>query len=122
MGRARQIILANAFEAILGALYLDQGMSAVTEFLDRNLFPTIDGIIRERSFQDAKSKFQEIAQEKVSITPHYETLSQEGPDHDRKFIVGVFLQNDEVARGEGKSKQEAEQAAAALALSRRGWS
>ena len=121
LGRARQIILANAFEAILGALYLDQGMSAVVEFLEHNLFPTIDEILKERSWQDAKSKFQEIAQDKAGVTPHYETVSQTGPDHDRHFIVGVYLGKEEVARGDGKSKQDAEQSAAKAGLQKKGW-
>lgn len=121
LGRARQIILANAFEAILGALYLDQGMGAVVEFLENKLFGTIDEILKERSWQDAKSKFQEIAQDKAGVTPHYETVSQTGPDHDRHFIVGVFLGKDEIARGDGKSKQDAEQVAAKAGLLKKGW-
>jgi ribonuclease-3 len=121
LGRARQIILANAFEAILGALYLDRGMPEVVAFLERTLFPTMDAILSERTWQDAKSRLQEIAQEKLSITPHYQTISQTGPDHDRLFIVGVYLAKDEIAQGKGKSKQEAEQEAAKGALARKGW-
>jgi ribonuclease III len=120
-GRARQIILANAFEALLGALYLDQGFASVEEFLARTLYPKIDDIIAKRAYQDAKSQFQEVAQEKKSTTPTYKTLSEVGPDHDRLFTVGAFLGAEEVARGEGKSKQEAEQAAAQAALSTTGW-
>ncbi len=120
-GRARQIILANAFEALLGALYLDQGLEAVEAFLNKNLYPKIDDIIAKRAYQDAKSQFQELAQDKRSTTPTYKTLSEEGPDHDRVFTVGVFLGGEEMARGDGKSKQEAEQAAAQAAIDKTGW-
>lgn len=115
-GRARQIILANSFEALLGALYLDQGYAAAEVFLATHLYPKIDDIIRQRAWQDAKSRFQEIAQEKRGITPAYRTLAEEGPDHGKRFTVGVFLGDEEVARGEGLSKQEAEQEAARVAL------
>lgn len=115
-GRARGIILANAFEAILGALYLDQGYDAVEAFLQKELFPKIDRVLQERSWQDAKSAYQEQAQEKEGITPTYRTISESGPDHDKLFVVGVYLHEREIARGEGKSKQEAEQAAARAAL------
>lgn len=115
-GRARENILANAFEAILGAIYLDQGYESAEAFVARHLYPKIDAILANRSWQDGKSHFQEVAQEKRGITPTYKTIREEGPDHDKKFTVGVFLGNEEVARGEGKSKQEAEQAAAQAAL------
>lgn len=115
-GRARDIILANAFEAVLGALYLDQGYDAAERFVATHLYPKLDAVISTRAYQDAKSHFQEVAQEQRSITPTYRTLSEVGPDHDKHFTVGVFLGNEEVGRGEGKSKQEAEQAAAKDAL------
>ena len=115
-GRARENILANAFEAILGAIYLDQGYDAAEAFVATHLYPKIDGILANRSYQDGKSHFQEVAQEKRGITPTYKTVREEGPDHDKHFTVGVFLGTEEVARGEGKSKQEAEQAAAQAAL------
>lgn len=117
-GRARQIILANAFEAILGAIYLDQGFEAAEAFVAKNLYPKIDYVLKNRTWQDAKSQFQEVAQDKKSVTPTYKTLSETGPDHDKQFTVGVFLADKEVARGDGKSKQEAEQAAAQAALDR----
>ncbi len=121
-GRARQIILANAFEAVLGALYLDQGYAATEAFVAMHLYPKIEGVLANRTWQDAKSKFQEAAQEKKGVTPLYKTLQETGPDHDKKFTVGVFLgPQDEVARGEGKSKQEAEQDAAHNALQKTGW-
>lgn len=120
-GRARDVILANAFEAITGALYLDQGYDAAEAFLAKNLFPNIDDVIARRAWQDAKSRFQEMAQEKKGITPAYKTLSETGPDHARTFVVGVFLGTDEIARGEGKSKQDAEQVAAQAGLDKTGW-
>ncbi len=120
-GRARQIILANAFEALLGAIYLDQGYEAAEAFIAKSLYSKIDEVIEKRSWQDAKSQFQEVAQEKRSITPNYKTLKEEGPDHDKRFTVGVYLQSDEIARGTGQSKQEAEQSAAQNALEKTGW-
>ncbi len=120
-GRARQIILANAFEAILGAIYLDQGYDAAEAFLAKNLFPKIDEVIAGRTWQDGKSRFQELAQEKRGTTPIYKTLAETGPDHDKQFTVGVFLNNEEMAQGTGKSKQDAEQAAAQNALQKTGW-
>lgn len=119
-GRARQIILANAYEALLGAIYLDQGYDAAAAFVARTLEPKIDDVIKNRTWQDAKSHFQEVAQEKRSITPNYKTLNEVGPDHDKQFTVGVFLGDKEIARGDGKSKQEAEQAAAQAALAQFG--
>lgn len=120
-GRARQIILANAFEALVGALYLDQGYEAADAFLAKHLYPKIDGIIEKRAYQDAKSRFQELAQDKRGVTPHYKTIREEGPDHDRDFVVGVYLGEEETGRGVGKSKQEAEQSAAQAALDKMGW-
>jgi ribonuclease III len=121
IGRARDIILANAFEAVLGSIYLDQGYEAAEAFVARTLYPKIDSIIEKRAYQDAKSRFQEAAQEKKSITPSYKTISEVGPDHDRVFTVAAFLHTEEVARGSGKAKQEAEQAAAQAALDKTGW-
>jgi ribonuclease-3 len=120
-GRARQIILANAFEALLGAIYLDQGYDTAEAFLAKHLYPKIDDVIAKRTWQDSKSHFQEVAQEKRNITPNYKVLQQEGPDHDREFTVGVYIGSEEIARGGGKSKQEAEQAAAQTALEKTGW-
>lgn len=115
-GRARAIILANAFEALLGALYLDQGYDAAEAFVAQHLYPKIDQVIAARTWQDAKSRFQELAQDRRGTTPAYRTLDEAGPDHDKRFTVGVFLGEEQVAHGEGKSKQEAEQAAANAAL------
>jgi ribonuclease III len=120
-GRARQYILANTFESLVGALYLDQGYDAAKEFIARKLFDRTERIAEKRLWQDAKSRFQELAQEHVGITPSYETLSQTGPDHDRVFTVGAFLGSEKVAEGKGRSKQEAEQAAAQKAAEAKGW-
>ncbi|MBU6490637.1 ribonuclease III [Patescibacteria group bacterium] len=121
-GRARDVILADTFEAIIGAVYLDQGYGAAEAFIAKSLYGKIDEVIAKRSYQDAKSRFQELAQEKRGVTPFYETLSQEGPDHAKLFTIGVFLGEEEIARGEGQSKQEAEQIAAEAGLAAMKWS
>ena len=121
IGRARQYILANTFESFVGALYLDQGYNAAKNFIAKNLFPLTDEIVEKGLWQDSKSRFQEVAQEKVSITPQYKTMQEIGPDHEKNFIVGVYLGEDFIEKGEGKSKQEAEQAAAQKALSIKKW-
>jgi ribonuclease-3 len=120
-GRARQYILANTFESIIGAIYLDQGYDAARDFVARNLFEKTDTIVADKLWQDAKSKFQELAQEHASITPNYETLTQTGPDHDRVFTVGVYLGGEKIAEGKGRSKQEAEQSAAEAGIAAKGW-
>lgn len=120
-GRARQYILANTFESFVGALYLDQGYEQAKDFIAKNLFPLTDEIVAKGLWQDAKSRFQEIAQEKMSITPQYKTAQEVGPDHAKNFIVGVYLGNEKSGEGEGKSKQEAEQDAAQNALDAKGW-
>ena len=120
-GRARAIILANAFEAVIGALYLDQGYEPAKKFIAEQLFHKTDEVVAKGLWQDAKSRFQEIAQEKETITPSYEVLSQTGPDHDKNFVVGVYLGKERIETGEGRSKQEAEQVAAQKALAIKGW-
>lgn len=120
-GRARQYIMANVFEALVGALYLDQGYEASAHFIAAHLFAKTDLIVEKRLWQDAKSRFQELAQEHHSVTPTYQTLSQEGPDHDRVFTVGVYIGKDFVAEGKGRAKQEAEQQAAEAAMVVKGW-
>ncbi len=120
-GRARQYILANVFEACIGAIYIDKGYEAAEKFIADRLFGNVENIIKKRLWQDAKSRFQELAQDKVSVTPTYETVSQSGPDHDRVFTIGVFLRQEKVAEGKGRSKQEAEQQAAQNAIVAKGW-
>ncbi|MBI2474179.1 MAG: ribonuclease III [Candidatus Taylorbacteria bacterium] len=120
-GRARQYILANAFEAVVGAIFLDQGYGAAQKFIETNLLPLTDGIVHGKAWLDAKSHFQEKAQEIVGITPAYTTLSEIGPDHNKQFTVGVFLGSEKIAEGTGQSKQEAEQSAAKAALTVKAW-
>lgn len=120
-GRARQIILANAFEAVIGALYLDQGYEAAEAFIVKHVAVKIDTVVAKRSWQDAKSGFQERAQDKKGITPLYKTLRETGPDHEKVFTVGVFIGPELIAEGAGPSKQEAEQDAAQAALTKTGW-
>ena len=120
-GRARQYILANTLEAIIGALYVDSGYDSAKKFIEDNFIPLIDQIISAKSFIDAKSLFQEKAQEFDGVTPSYKTIKESGPDHDKKFTVGVYIGKDLVAQGTGESKQEAEQSAAREALKLRGW-
>lgn len=120
-GRARQYILANALEALIGAIYLDQGLEKAHEFIEKNFTPMIESIISEGSHVDAKSLFQEKAQEFDGVTPSYKTIKESGPDHEKRFTVGVYIGKDLVASGEGESKQDAEQQAARAALTVRGW-
>lgn len=120
-GRARQIILADAFEAIIGAIYLDQGYEAAGAFIARTILAKLEALLAKGAHQDAKSRYQEKAQEKRGVTPSYQVLAEEGPDHAKRFTVGVFLGAKEAARGEGASKQEAEQAAAQAALEANKW-
>jgi ribonuclease-3 len=120
-GRARQYILANTLEAFIGAIYLDQGYDVAKIFIEKEFTPLIDGIISAKSWIDSKSLFQEKAQEFDGITPSYKTIKETGPDHEKKFTVGVYVGKDLIATGEGDSKQDAEQAAARTALDSRGW-
>lgn len=120
-GRARQYILANALEALIGAIYLDQGMEKAHEFIENNFTPMIEQIISEGSHVDSKSLFQEKAQEFEGITPSYKTIKESGPDHEKKFTVGVYIGKDLIATGEGESKQDAEQEAAEEALKVKNW-
>jgi ribonuclease-3 len=121
IGRARQYILADTFEAVIGAIFLDQGYELAEKFISENIFPLADEIVEKRLWQDSKSNFQEKAQEHVSITPSYSVMKEEGPDHDKQFTVGAFLDSEKVAEGTGRSKQEAEQDAAQNALEVKGW-
>jgi ribonuclease-3 len=115
-GRNRPYILANAFEAVLGAIYLDRGYDVAKSYLERNIITKIAEIVDKRLDIDSKSKLQEIAQEKLNYTPVYEYVSSEGPEHDKEFTMSVSIKGKEFAQGKGKSKQEAEQVAAAVAL------
>lgn len=122
IGRARQIILANAIEALIGAIYLDQGYEMAKNFIYGNIIIELPAIIKEKAYKDSKSSFQEKAQDIEGVTPTYEVLEEWGPDHAKQFRVGVFMSPDNmVGVGEGNSKQEAQQNAAEDALKKMGW-
>jgi len=121
-GKARQYILANTFEAFVGALYLDSGYKSCREFIEKSLVTKLPRIIEEGLFQDSKSQFQERSQEKTGITPAYKVIKEWGPDHQKHFVIGVFLNDELIAKGEGSSKQEAEEEAAKKALKIKHWS
>lgn len=120
-GRARQIILANAFEAIIGAIYLDLGYGAARDFIEKYLLPNAEEIIKKTIGEDYKSYFQKKAQEVSGITPAYQLLKEAGPDHNKVFTIALYIGEEQVAIGEGRSKQEAEQEAAKLGLEKKGW-
>lgn len=116
-----QRVLASAFEALLGAIYLDQGLTAVQQFLLPRLEPLARNSVTKRLFKDNKSLFQELAQAHENVTPSYRLISQEGPSHNRVFTVEVLLGNQVAGTGQGRNKQTAEQEAAHAALLNRGW-
>jgi len=115
-GKPRERILENTFESFLGALYLEFGLEFCRKFLEKNLFPRLSEILEKKMFEDPKTKFQEIIQEKLKITPHYRVLEEFGPEHKKTFIVGVYIGEKLAAKGKGPSKQEAEEKAAQKAL------
>jgi ribonuclease-3 len=120
-GKARQYILANTYEAYIGALYLDQGVEVVDKFVHKSLLPKTEEIVSKKLWRDAKSLVQEKAQEFVNVTPAYKVLHESGPDHDKHFTVGIFFGANLIAEGKGQSKQEAEQKAAEAALKVKNW-
>jgi len=119
--KARQYILANAIEALIGAMYLDQGIEGPKKFIVNNIVSRLDEILKNELYVDPKSKFQELAQEKEGVTPVYKTLSEEGPDHEKMFTVGLYLGEELVSTGTGLSKQEAQIMAAGLGLKAKNW-
>ena len=119
--KARSYIMANAYEALIGAIYLDQGLEVTREFIGWHLITEFQHILDKKLYEDPKSTFQEKAQELVNVTPRYKIIKEEGPDHNKKFTVGVYLEKELVATGNGSSKQEAELDAAAVALETKGW-
>ncbi len=120
-GKARQYILANTYEAYVGAVYVDQGYETAKKFVADTLLPRTDEIVDKKLWRDAKSFVQEKAQEFVGVTPQYRVLHDSGPDHDKHFTVGIFFGGDVIAEGKGKSKQEAEQKAAEAAIVAKNW-
>ncbi|OGF71078.1 ribonuclease III [Candidatus Giovannonibacteria bacterium RIFCSPLOWO2_01_FULL_46_13] len=121
LGRARQYILANTFEALVGAIHLDQGYLAAEKFIKETVLTKVSDVIAKKLFRDPKSVFQERAQEAVGITPTYEVMKEWGPDHNKHFIVGVYLGKELIAEGEGPSKQEAQLRAAEEGLRVKNW-
>lgn len=115
-GRAREVILANAMEALMGALYLDGGYESAKNFVEQFILPEIKTILEKGSFKDPKSLLQEKAQAGKKVTPVYKLIMEKGPDHKKIFVVGVYIADEELARGEGMSKQDAEVDAAKKAL------
>jgi ribonuclease-3 len=121
MGKARLYILANAIEALIGAMYLDQGYVVVERFIDRFLHKRAAEIVKNKLWRDSKSLVQEKAQEFVGVTPCYKVMRESGPDHDKHFTIGIFFGEEKIAEGRGHSKQEAEQDAARNALVAKKW-
>lgn len=119
--KARKYILANAFEAIIGAIYLDRGWDGAKKFVTSFVLSQLPRILKQRLYIDPKSRFQEAAQEHIGVTPSYKVLSETGPDHEKKFEVGIYLGKEQVAVGTGMSKQEAQVAAAQAAIEEKGW-
>ncbi len=119
--KARQIILANAMEAVIGAIYLDQGIKPTKKFVKNFIISKLDNILKNKLYLDPKSKFQEKAQEIFGNTPHYKVLSESGPDHAKEFVVGLYLENELISQGKGSSKQEAQVAAAEQGLKNKNW-
>ncbi|MFH1077834.1 MAG: ribonuclease III [Patescibacteria group bacterium] len=119
--KARMYILANAIEAIIGAIYLDGGMGAATKFIKGHILSHLPFILKNLLYVDPKSRFQETAQEMLGVTPTYKVMSETGPDHNKEFTVGLFVEKEMIAVGRGTSKQEAQVAAAEAGLEAKGW-
>ena len=120
-GREKKYILANVTEAYIGAIYIEHGYDIAEQFIEKFILKKLDAIIEKGLHIDCKSKFQEICQEKEDITPHYEVISEEGPDHNKLFTMGAFIDTELIAEGKGSSKQKAEDDAAKNALKEKGW-
>lgn len=116
--RARAQILANCYEAVIGALYIDQGYDAAKNFIEKSLLSTFEEILKSGSWMDPKSHLQELVQSQDGFTPVYRVLSEEGPDHEKTFMVGVFVDGKLKGKGEGPSKQSGQVAAAEAALTK----
>ena len=119
--KARQYIVANAVEAVIGAIYLDQGIKSATKFVKEHMLSKLEHILSNQLFLDPKSKFQEKSQEIHKTTPHYKVLSEKGPDHDKIFEVGLYLGDKMISKGKGTSKQEAQVDAAEKGIKKKKW-
>jgi len=120
-GRKKNYILANTLEALIGAMYLDKGYKVAHEFISNFILVKLEKILEEGLHIDAKSHFQELSQEEFDITPEYRLISESGPDHSKRFVMGAFFNDKPVGEGEGSSKQKAEEEAARDALVKVGW-
>jgi ribonuclease-3 len=114
--RSRSLIHANCVEAMIGAIYMDKGYEVARGFIEAHIVSRLEGILADGSWMDPKSKFQELAQEREGFTPHYRVMEEMGPDHDKVFVVGVYVGDRLCGKGQGSSKQAAQQAAAGAAL------
>ena len=121
IGRARQIILSDAYEAVIGALYLDQGFEAVQQLIAKLVLSKANDIVANYFQRNTKSRLQEMTQKFLQVAPTYQVLDESGPAHDKQFIVGVFFGSDLIAKGTGPTKQHAEEEAAKVALQLKGW-
>lgn len=119
--KARHSILANSIEAIIGAIYLDKNYDAAAVFIHNNIIEKLPHILKNKLYMDAKSRLQETSQEKTGVTPSYRVMSETGPDHDKIFVIGVFLGQEKIAEGTGSSKQTAQMDAAQNGLDAKGW-
>lgn len=119
--KARRYILANAVEALIGAIYLDQGINFARKFIKKFMIAKLDDILKNELYLDPKSKFQEKAQEKHGVTPHYKVLDESGPDHNKIFEVGLYIDDKLISRGKGSSKQEAQIKAAETGIKKKKW-
>jgi ribonuclease-3 len=119
--KARKYILANAFEAIIGAIYLDSGWDAAKKYIETRVLSHLPRVLQQQLYIDPKSRFQEAAQEHANVTPSYKVLSEEGPDHAKNFEIGVYLGKELIAKGSGTSKHEAQVSAAEIALKEKDW-
>lgn len=119
--KARQYILANCMEAIIGAIYLDNGYNSAKKFIEKYILKNVDEIVDKKLYLDPKTQFQEKAQEKYNITPKYKLLEETGPDHKKSFTVGLYIDKKLITKGKGSSKQEAEINAATLGLKKEDW-
>jgi len=120
-GRARVSILADTYESVIGAIFLDAGYDDAKKFVEKTLLIKTESIIETGKYKDSKSKVQELSQEKLQVTPNYKVIQESGPDHNKKFIVGICFGDKEIAKGEGRSKQEAETDAAKNAIIKMKW-
>lgn len=115
-GKAKNYILANALEAVIGAIFIDKGLAAARRFIQEKIISMLKDFLKGKGIKDPKSRFQELSQEKFSITPTYKAIKEWGPEHQKNFLIGAYLQDKLVSKGQGSSKQEAEENAAKKAL------